>query len=313
MSHSGRSILRGAGDTLGQGLKRKTKSCQNAVKHREKAGVPVATFARRWKYWQTLHHRITLCERRDEQTKAHNKPPMQQIKFRGYRLHHRNREATESMIRQSEQFAAFFNPADDRPLIIDCGANIGVTVLDWKSRWPGARIVCFEPDPFAFELLQKNIDANDIPDVRCINAAVAGEEGTTTLFGDISRDGDARGNSIDPNWGDRGDSGQVVVACKRLSRFLTERVDFLKLDVEGVEQQVIDEITDQLRLVHAMYIEVHETQAGDNGEAAIRRQVETAGFKIESEPRYKPHALPEHLADWAESVGARQSQLLCWR
>ena len=81
------------------------------------------------------------------------------------------------MIRASDEFPSFFEPRQSEPLIIDCGANIGVSVLEWKTRWPMSRIICFEPDPDAFRLLSLNMERNDIPGVQCIHAAVADFDG----------------------------------------------------------------------------------------------------------------------------------------
>lgn len=241
---------------------------------------------------------------------------MQKMKFRGYQLHYVHREAAESMIRQIDEFPSFFTPGSDRPRIIDCGANIGVSVLEWKTRWPGAQIVCFEPDPGAFKILQKNIDANDIPGVKCIQAAVSDQEQPAHFFGDLSPRGDARGNSLDPAWGERAGSTQITVACQRLSTQLARHdIDFLKLDIEGAEQRVLLEAADQLHRVQAMYVEVHETDASvaSNSSLAIEQILTAAGFTIEAESRYDPHALPAHLSDWQQTVGARQTQLLAWR
>lgn len=241
---------------------------------------------------------------------------MQRMKFRGYKLFHANRDAAESMIRQIDEFPSFFTPSGDRPLIVDCGANIGVSVLEWKTRWPQCQILCFEPDPFAFEILQTNVDENDIPGVQCINAALSDHDGTVTLYGDISPSGDARGNSIDPAWADRGDSSQTTVACKRLSTYIADReVSFLKMDIEGAEQRVITEIADHLDRVQAIYVEVHETDDSiqHNSSAQIECLLADAGFTIEAESRYEEHALPAHLEQWQQSVNARQTELLCWR
>ena len=93
---------------------------------------------------------------------------MKKIKFRGFDLFHNNADAAESMIRQIDDFPSFFTPIGERPLIIDCGANIGVSVLEWKTRWPHAEIICFEPDPFASKILQMNVDKNDIPGIQCV-------------------------------------------------------------------------------------------------------------------------------------------------
>ncbi|QEG38854.1 FkbM family methyltransferase [Roseimaritima ulvae] len=241
---------------------------------------------------------------------------MQKMKFRGYQLHYAHREAAESMVRQIDDFPSFFTPADDRPQIIDCGANIGVSVLEWKTRWPGAQILCFEPDPAAFQILQKNIDANDIPGVKCVQAAVSDQDQPAPFYGDLSPRGDARGNSLNPDWGDRAGSSHTTVTCRRLSTYLAAHdVDFLKLDIEGAEQRVLREAAEHLHRVRAMYVEVHETDASldVNSTATIEQLLSDAGFTLEAESRYDPHALPAHLSDWQQTVGARQTQLLAWR
>ncbi len=241
---------------------------------------------------------------------------MQRMKFRGYKLLFENRAAAESMVRQINEFPSFFTPDRDRPLIIDCGANIGVSVLEWKTRWPGAEIICFEPDPFAFKILQANIDVNDIPSVRCINAAVSDFDETVPLYGDVSARGDARGNSIDPAWGQREGTAQTMVKCKRLSSYIADRdVSFLKLDIEGAEQRVLSEIAEQLDRIAAIYVEVHETDDSSayNSADQIEQILCDSGFHVEAESRFHEHALPVHLDEWKDRVGARQVQLLGWR
>jgi FkbM family methyltransferase len=220
------------------------------------------------------------------------------------------------MCRQSESFPAFFTPATDRPLIIDCGANIGVTLLEWKHRWPGAEVICFEPDPHAFRLLQMNVDRNDIPSVRCINAAVDDCSATATLYGHIAAGGDARGNSIDRNWGWRPGSDEQQVACQTLSPYIAGRcVDFLKLDIEGVEERVLREIANHLDRIAAIYVEVHETAASgpSNSAQRITQLLQDAGFQIEIQQRDQSHSLPAAQRHWQGRVAARQTQLLCWK
>lgn len=220
------------------------------------------------------------------------------------------------MIRAIDEFPSFFTPTTAEPLIIDCGANIGISVLEWKTRWPLARILCFEPDPDSFRLLNMNIEDNDIPGVKCINAAVADFDGTATLYGDLGKGADARGNSIEAAWGQRRGTSTTQVRCRRLSPYLTgTTVDFLKLDIEGAEQRVVGEIATQLDQVGALYVEVHETDelAATNSVAGVSHLLASAGFTIELETRFEPHALPAHLDGWRETVNASQTQLLCWR
>ena len=220
------------------------------------------------------------------------------------------------MIRAIDDFPSFFTPSNPEPLIIDCGANIGISVLEWKTRWPMARVICFEPDPDAFRLLDMNIQSNGIPGVQCVEAAVADFDGTTALFGQVGRGADGRGNSIESAWGQRPGTTTVEVTCQRLSPYLADqRVDFLKLDIEGVEQCVLTEIASHLRQIDALYVEVHETDElrPCNSARQITDLLTSADFVVESDARFKQHALPPHLDTWRRSVDASQTQLLCWR
>lgn len=220
------------------------------------------------------------------------------------------------MIRASDEMPSFFRADGEDSLIIDCGANIGVSVLEWKTRWPMARVLCFEPDPDAFRLLKLNVERNDIPGVECIEAAVSDFEGTTALYGEMGVGSDARGNSIQPEWGEREGSSSANVRCVRLSRFLHgRRVAFLKLDVEGAEESILREISGHMDRVEAMYVEVHENDMLDQKNALDRilKHLREAGMTVEQEERYQPHALPEPWSEWASMSNSRQTQLLCYR
>ena len=220
------------------------------------------------------------------------------------------------MIRAGDEFPSFFEPRDSEPLIIDCGANIGVSVLEWKTRWPMSRIICFEPDPDAFRLLTLNMERNDIPGVQCIHAAVADFDGETLLFGDMGHGADARGNSIQASWGQRETSDSVKVTCCRLSPYLAKHdVSFLKMDIEGAEESVLRESFNELRKVDALYVEVHETDdmMEQNSSDRIENLLVESGFHMEREMRFQPHSLPPDLNAWQKSVNANQTQFLAWR
>lgn len=47
-----------------------------------------------------------------------------------------------------------FTADNDPPLIFDCGAHIGVSVLYFKKLYPKAKIIAFEPNPVTFKLLE---------------------------------------------------------------------------------------------------------------------------------------------------------------
>src|SRR5690348_10496292 len=51
----------------------------------------------------------------------------------------------------------FFQPETDSPIIFDCGSNIGMSLLFFKKLYPNARISAFEPDPYTFVILERNV------------------------------------------------------------------------------------------------------------------------------------------------------------
>ena len=56
-----------------------------------------------------------------------------------------------------EQEIYRFTPRRDKPLILDCGANIGLSVLVFKQNYADCSIVAFEPDDTVFKVLERNM------------------------------------------------------------------------------------------------------------------------------------------------------------
>jgi FkbM family methyltransferase len=59
----------------------------------------------------------------------------------------------------------------ENPVILDCGANIGYTVLNYKRHYPNSEIMAFEPDPPCLPILRRNLARNGAH-VRVIGSAV---------------------------------------------------------------------------------------------------------------------------------------------
>jgi hypothetical protein len=74
------------------------------------------------------------------------------------------------------------------------------------------------------------------------------------------------------------------VEAVRLSEFVREEVDFLKMDIEGAEAEVLEELAeaDKLRLVREMVIEYHHhIDPGEDHLGATLRLLEQNGFGYE--------------------------------
>lgn len=142
----------------------------------------------------------------------------------------------------------YFKAKRPDPLIIDGGSNIGMSILYFKRLYPLARIIGFEPDPSIFRLLEGNMNRNSIQGVDLINAGLGAESGSATF----APDGSAGGQIIDG-------SGGITVRQERLSDYLHEPVDFLKLNIEGAELAVLEEAENSNRLgnIREMVLEYH--------------------------------------------------------
>ena len=123
-----------------------------------------------------------------------------------------------------------FDCESNSPMIIDCGANIGLSVLYFKSQYPNAVIHAFEPDPAAYEKLVANMEANGFENVFTYKAAVWIEDGELIF----ETDGSCGGHI-----GDNASSVGVTVKARKLDGLLDKHVDFLKIDIEGAESDVI--------------------------------------------------------------------------
>lgn len=166
-------------------------------------------------------------------------------------------------------------PLPARPLILDCGANAGTSLLFFARAFPDSRLVAFEPDPDAFELLGRTVRENRIT-VEVHQLALGREEGIAT----IQTDGPA---SVHATLSDAEPEG-VTVRVVRLSPYVpAEGVDLLKLDVEGSELRVLEELRDAQALsrVRALVAEVHP-ELGVPTEV-VRALLEEDGFTVKGE------------------------------
>lgn len=172
-----------------------------------------------------------------------------------------------------------FPSAVKDPVIVDCGANIGFSVLYFKRLFPAARIHAFEANPHVLRLLEHNIRTNKLDGVHVHAAALADKDGEIPFFF-----GDDPGTLLGSVRQDRGGMQEVRVPAVRLSTTLAElpRVDLVKMDVEGAEWGILDDLVRSGTLARPQrYIIEYHHQIG--GEAPrfseFLTPFERAGFR----------------------------------
>jgi FkbM family methyltransferase len=171
-----------------------------------------------------------------------------------------------------------FQAGHAAPRILDCGANIGLASLFFKSLYPQAHITAFEADPGVHELLMANLRANGAGDVVATHAAVWISSGTLTFHCDGTDSGmiGALPGSID--------GIPTVVPSIRLRDLLeSDNWDLLKIDIEGAEDTVLADCEPVLHRVSTLLLDLHEFDPARRQAPAVLQLLARNGFSYSIE------------------------------
>ena len=142
-----------------------------------------------------------------------------------------------------------FLTKSNAPLIVDCGANIGVSICYFKWLFPNANILAFESNVEISEILKENIEKNQLNNIQVFNKAVwindEGVEMTSNLADNSSVFGIGKKDKI------------PSVRLKSILQDEKRNIDLLKIDIEGAEVEVIKDCSDYLEKVNHIFIEYH--------------------------------------------------------
>jgi FkbM family methyltransferase len=182
----------------------------------------------------------------------------------------------------------YFEAKTDSPVIFDAGANVGMATLYFKFLYPKATIVSFEPDPETFQQLNRNILINNFQDVTTHNLALSTTDGTTKFY--ISSDPGSlimslnRERTQDVEKDSAARTQEVEVVTARLSDYVDSQVDLLKIDVEGAEQSVFDELmaSGKITQFKEIIMEYHHKIGSEKSKLSVMLALlEKAGFEYQ--------------------------------
>src|SRR5690606_20354579 len=108
------------------------------------------------------------------------------------------------------------------------------------------RVYCFEPDYVAYKDLLRNIELNGLRNVVPSNVALAGSSGLR----EMGSFGSGLGDSMTSLLGGGGEGDTITVTTLAWSDWLrisgVERIDFIKMDIEGGEFELLPAMRDYL-------------------------------------------------------------------
>jgi FkbM family methyltransferase len=139
-----------------------------------------------------------------------------------------------------EGTSRLFGKLIDRGMtVVDAGAHIGYyTLLAARLVGPSGRVYAFEPDPYNYGLLVKNIDMNRYGNVTPAGKAISNRAGAVTLFVDERH----FGSSLFPSG--RVGRRPVIAEATTLDDFFERegwpQVHVMKMDIEGAELAALE-------------------------------------------------------------------------
>jgi FkbM family methyltransferase len=173
----------------------------------------------------------------------------------------------------------------DGVVAIDCGANIGVHTIEWATAMTGwGSVVAIEAQERIYYALAGNIAINNCFNAIAMNVAVAAERGVMTIpmpdyltpssFGSLElkprADTEFIGQPIDYA------NNTVAIEKITIDALSLPRVDFIKLDVEGMELEALQGAAETIARCHPIFL-VESIKAGRD---ALRAFFERHGYNI---------------------------------
>jgi len=144
-------------------------------------------------------------------------------------------------------------------VIVDAGANIGLASIYFANKFPNAKIIAIEPEKSNFAILKENVA--HYPNIVPLQAALWHENKEIHL--------------IDPGfgkWGFMTESKNISLKAKNktchaimgitvdklIQDYELEKIDILKIDIEGAEKEVFTNTSAWIGKVEALIVELHD-------------------------------------------------------
>lgn len=157
--------------------------------------------------------------------------------------------------------------------VVDAGANVGAFTLFAAVHASRGRVIALEPNHALVRDLARNVKLNSLANVEVAHAALGATDGTAILWHAQTGSGNdslIRGNR------ETGEEVPTLSFPRLMELYRMDRVDFLKVDIEGAEWEALAEAP-WLGKVRRIAVEVH----GEHGDTQVLQgRLRSAGFTV---------------------------------
>ena len=206
-----------------------------------------------------------------------------------FKVNYRPGTADEDVLKESFEHDLFFPGTPEYKIkpghvILDIGAHIGCFSLLAATKATKGKIYSFEPAADTYSVLEKNVQTNNLSNIKTFRAAIAAKNGIVLLYHDTATG----------NWGHsitKAISGEAEqVNCFTLESFIEsenlQHIDFIKFNCEGAEFGIIINTSAEiLQKIKCMLILYHGYLEDSISKEQMADHLASAGFHIHN--RYK--------------------------
>ncbi len=169
------------------------------------------------------------------------------------------------------------------PVIVDIGANVGYFSLATFSNFKNATVYAFEPHPYCFNVLKdyqkefKNYSWN------IVNKAVGGENGELYLNTSSTDEFTTMSSIFKGKNNNEGFSVEVIKLDSFIDKEKIEAIDFIKLDCEGSEYDILYALPENLfKKINSMCIEIHKGNGENQNINALNTHLKNVGYQTKT-------------------------------
>lgn len=203
-------------------------------------------------------------------------------------------------------------------VVLDIGAHIGYYTLIFAKLVGGnGQVYAFEPDPENFALLKKNVEINGYKNIVLVQKAVSNKTGKIKLY--LCEDRKVDHSIYDPH-----DSRKSIdIEAIRLDDYFKDykgKIDFIKMDIEGAEEGVIQGASSLLQKnknvkIVTEFLPIALRRSGIEPKEYLKLLIKH-GFSLyhinEQEKKIEPANIAELLETYTPERG-NSTNLLCIR
>ena len=156
-----------------------------------------------------------------------------------------------------------FNFLNSNSVFIDLGANVG-NISEIINDSYGCKIICYEPHPGAFKILNKRFDKYD--NIILYNLAISNETSTTNLFlhketnlSNLDETILSEASSLDNKKTNIDDKKKIKISTVDIKEVINSfnYIDCIKIDIEGFEYKILPTIFKNKKKIGKVFCEFH--------------------------------------------------------